>query len=171
MLGQLASTGVEIAHPLRFQVERTSDDYYYDNYLMTREWCSYPAETKEEDALLYWQAEDQRKREQQKKHFRESVEAQLTSPRKAEHLRLLLAERIIQEQIELTRQVAEQFIQEVALTPKKATKTTKLVTVSELDPDHIWRSYEEEAKRLKAYTKQWDEHLVTINGVGQLFLV
>ena len=43
--------------------------------------------------------------------------------------------------------------------------------VSELDPDYLWRSYEQEAKRLKDFTEEWDQHLSDIHAVGQLFLV
>lgn len=174
MLEQLAEARVEVAHPASFQIERTSDVSYYDDLLTTSKWRNYPVEANREDALLCWRARDRWTRDPQE-HFRESVEAILLSPLKARCLRLLLAEHIMQEQIQRTRKMAEGFIEAVALTPKKAAKKTagesKLSTVEELDPDHLWRCYEEEAKKLKAYTEQWDEQLSAINGVGQLFLV
>jgi hypothetical protein len=151
---QLASAGVEVAHPLRFQVD-------YDNYLIINRWYRYPAEANREDALLYWQVKDHWQRKQQESPFRKRVEAILPSPRKAEHLRLILAERILREHIERTRKMAEQFIQ----------TESKPATVEELDPDQIFRSYEEENKRFKEYTSRWDEHLREIHAVGQLFLV
>ena len=151
---------------MRFQVNDSSSD----NYLIINRWDRYPAEANREDALRYWQVKDQGPRKQQESPFRERVEAILPSPRKAEHLRLLLAERIVQEHIERTHKLAEQFIKEVALTPKKAAKKTEIATVSELDPDQIFRSYEQETNRMNTY-KQWDEHLSDIHAVGQLFLV
>src|SRR5439155_14663806 len=120
------------------------------------DWHAYPAQAKREEALLYWQAKDYWKRAQQEAIFREQVEARLPSPGLVESLRCLLCERLVHAQTKKVHSMAKEFIEAVALTPRKARKSASLSTVEELDPDHHWHCYEQEAKWLNDYTAQLD---------------
>jgi hypothetical protein len=40
-----------------------------------------------------------------------------------------------------------------------------------LEPPVVWKQYDQERKRFEEYTSMWDEHLVRINALEQLFLI
>jgi hypothetical protein len=167
VLEHLSSLGLELAHPVREEVKRDMFRQYYGD----SGWRIYPAKATREQALLYWQVKEYWKREQLETGLRKQLEANLTSSSLVSSLRYLLASRLVHTQVQKTREMAKEFIEAVALVPKKTRKSVHLSTVDELDPGHLWRCYEQESKRMKATTLQWDESLEQAHTVGQLFLV
>jgi len=190
LLAGFDQQGVELKHPARDKIERKELAIYYGSYgddddgplAGPKTWCRYPASSEgdsPEEPLLYWRAKDRQQRSRQKEHLSPKVDALLAGCH-ALLLRLLLAEHMAHNQITATRDEADELARSAdiaaLLQPKPSSlkagkKKAQSFSSADLDPDQVWKSYQEESYRFESLTQQWKAQVEQLSMLRQLFLL
>jgi hypothetical protein len=189
LLAGFDQRGVELKHPARDKIERSELAIYGlygddDDALLfgPKTWCRYPASSEgdsHEEPLLSWRAKDRQQRNRQKEHLSPVVDA-LLAERNVLLLRLLLAERMAHNQIRAIRDEADELARSAdiaaLLQPKPSSlkagkKKAQPFSSADLDPDQVWRSYQEESYRFESLAQQWKAQVKQLSVLRQLFLL
>ena len=172
---------MEIAHPVlhRYEYQSRSD---WSTLRLLQGWHAYPSERSDEQraAALYWKTNDFDQR-MDRERFAPAIEPYLASHWPA--MRVILAERAIQQKYQEIQELAEQLVKSTNALPavvrgegrqatsERSERDERPLSLEAFDPSRVWELSQLEKNRLQELTQRWDGHLAAISELEQLFLL